>query len=811
MKKETLKLVAFILPILLFTGCNGSDHTAYISELRYDSPAEQWEESLPLGNGRLGMMPDGDPFEELFVLNEISMWNGSVDDYSNPNAGEMLPTIRQLLFEGKNKEAQELMYKHFVPIHPDKNSVFGCYQLLANLSVNYALPDQAPITCYQRGLLLDSATAYTTFEQSGVKYKRSYFISRHDDVMVIKIDADKLGQVAFDVSLNRPESPMAETLAGGAISLCGELPSGQKDVEGMKYQILVDVKTEGDNVKRKSANGAISVTDCDYALIIISATTNYLAGEQYQQKCAELLTEAIAKPYNSLLEESVESYRELYDRAKLELVANSSVALLPTDERIEAFQTTDDPSLAALYYNYGRYLLISSTREGSLPPNLQGLWANQMVTPWKGDYHTNINLQMNHWPAEQGNLSELHLPLIEFTKSLIESGRETAKVFYGDSAEGWVLHMRTNIWGYTVPGRDPSWGSTNTGGAWLCAHLWEHYLFNLDKKYLAEIYPVMKEAADFFLSTMVVDPNSGWLVTAPTSSPENSFLIGDDPTPISICMGPTMDTQIVSELYTNVIQAASILGVDEQNSQVLKAAYEQFPPHKISDEGYLMEWLEDYTEADPHHRHVSHLYGLHPGNQISVVKTPELAEACRNTLNRRGDGGTGWSRAWKINFWARLGDGDRAYTLFKSLLAPAYTREEPKHGSGTFPNLFCSHDPFQIDGNWGGASGISEMLLQSQDGFINLLPALPTSWQNGSFRGFRVRGGATVDLAWENAQITECTITADRDDQFTLKLPNGAINAKGSIKSAISVEDDVNDFVVLNLKAGEPLMISFIY
>ena len=776
--------------------------------LWYDEPAAQWEETLPLGNGRLGMMPDGGTDKERIVLNEISMWSGSEADYLNPEASTSLSEIRSLLFKGKNKEAQELMYKSFVPKKPEKGGTYGAYQMLADMNIEYSYPlaDES-ISNYRRWLDLSESVAYTSFRKGGVNYVREYYVSRTADVMVLHIKADKGNSISFKMSLSRPERGEVESPSDGKLLISGELDSGSK-ARGVRYSAITSVVGIGDKAERETGEGYISVRNADEAWVFVSAKTSYLNGEVYSTEAERVLDNVLDYDWNKLKAETISAYGDYFHRVGIHLPENSNTSHLTTDKRIESFQSYDDPSLAALYYNYGRYLLISSTRPGSLPPNLQGLWANEPGTPWNGDYHTNINVQMNHWPLEQGNLTELYLPLIDLVKRLVESGEESAKSFYGENARGWVLHMMTNVWNYTAPGEHPSWGATNTGGAWLCAHLWEHYLFTGDRNYLSEIYPILKGASEFFYSTMVKEPKHGWLVTAPTSSPENSFYLkGKDRTPISVCMGPTMDIQLVRELYSNVITASHILSVDSLYADSLKKAICQLPPHQISKKGYLMEWLEDYEETDVHHRHVSHLYGLHPGNQISVYNTPELAEACKVTLNRRGDEGTGWSRAWKINFWARLGDGNRAYKLFKSLLHPAYTQDNPKqHGSGTFPNLFCSHPPFQMDGNWGGASGIGEMLLQSQDGFVNLLPAIPDSWQEGECYGMKVRGGATVGLKWKNGKVVQAIIKGGWMPEVKIKIPGYC-----SIITVNGKECSPNGMLLLNTERDKDYIINFKY
>lgn len=799
----------FLLPVRLVAAQIPADSCNH--QLYYTAPAAIWEETLPLGNGRLGMMPDGGIRREHIVLNEISLWSGMEADYGNPNASGSLPAIRQLLFEGKNKEAQELMYSSFVPKKPEFGGTYGNYQVLGNLDIDFRLPSGTPVD-YRRCLNLRDAVARTVFTQNGITYRREYFVSRDKDVMLVHLIADREGALNFSAQLSRAERASV-TIDGETLLMNGALESGNPGQDGMKYRVAMRLVSKEGTRTATSARG-ISLENGREAWLVLSAATSYAAdgtdfpGERYVEVCDSLLN-AAAQPdsQSSILYSQLSSHRSLYDRVSLTLPATADDSL-PTDERILRFAQRESPALAALYYNYGRYLLIGSTRPGSLPPNLQGLWANDVQTPWNGDYHTNINIQMNHWPLEQAGLPELCQPLTTLVERLIPSGTETARTFYGDNAEGWVLHMMTNVWNYTAPGEHPSWGATNTGGAWLCAHLWDHYLYTQDKDYLRRIYPILKGASRFFHATTVQEPGHGWLVTAPTSSPENAFYMpGDTLAPVSICMAPTMDVQLLTELYSNVITAARLLNCDAGYAAQLREDLKKFPPMQISKEGYLQEWLEDYKEQDVHHRHVSHLYGLHPGNLISPDTTPEFAEACRATLNRRGDEGTGWSRAWKVNFWARLGDGNRAWKLFKSLLHPAIDPATGRHGSGTFPNLFCSHPPFQIDGNYGGAAGIGEMLLQSHEGFINLLPALPDSWSEGSLRGMRVRGGASVDLDWKDGRATKAVVSALVPGTFAIKMPAGI--SQGEVKldgrSTISKEKRI----MLHLQSGETAEILF--
>ena len=797
MKHTSILLLAAITSITLSCNIelNDSEHI-----LSYDEPAAVWQEMLPVGNGRMGMMLDGNPLEEQIIINEISLWSGSEVDYANPDAAESLPVIRQALLEGRNAEAQKIMYERFVPKKETDGGTYGTYQVLGQLIMRHsyegpeASEGQAVTENYRRWADLREATSYADYSINGVRYQKKYYVSRTDDVMVVEVSASKPGSINVELELDRAGRATEELTPEGLLKFSGTLDSGTES-PGMKYCAYAKVMTDGEVTYPEGGDPCIKVSNADKAWIIISAATDYFTKDYEKEALSDLEAMSPGK-MKSAHKNAVKAHQDLYLRNTLSLSTEFNQELKATDERIADYATgAKDNALAALYYNYGRYLLICSTSPGLLPPNLQGLWSNSFLTPWNGDYHTNINVQMNHWIAESGNLSELHEPLIDLVMRLIPSGEKSAKDFYGQSAEGWVQHMMTNVWNYTAPGEHPSWGATNTGGAWLCAHLWEHYLYNGDLEYLEKVYPALKGASEFFLSTMITEPSHGWLVTAPTSSPENSFIV-DGPegkTAVSICMGPTMDNQLIRELFTNTATAAELLHSQPEEQAFaarLREAVTKLPPHQISKEGYLMEWLEDYEEAEPQHRHVSHLYGLYPGNQISPAQTPELAEACKVTLNRRGDEATGWSRAWKINFWARLGDGDRALKLLRSLLAPAAYEgcsEEFCNVAGTYPNMLCAHPPFQIDGNFGGAAGISEMLVQSNEGFINILPALPTEWSEGSIKGMKVRGGATIDLEWSKGKARKITITGGWKEDIKLHIQNDLwleLNlAKGQKKS----------------------------
>jgi alpha-L-fucosidase 2 len=620
---------------------------------------------------------------------------------------------------------------------------------------------------YSRTLDLRSASAKVVYTENGVGFTREHFISAPDEVFVSRLSADKPGSLSLTIALDRNERFETKATQAGELLMTGTLNDGRGG-RGVSYTARLRALARGGSLKAEG--NSLVVANADEVVLLLSAATDFkgFAGRQLNDPVAVTqgeLAKAAKKSFDELHAAQKADHGKWFDRVELNLPPATNSALA-TDQRLAGFgKGAPDPALAALYFNFGRYLLISCSRPGGLPGNLQGLWAEEIHTPWNGDWHLDINVQMNYWPAEVCNLSELHEPLHKLIASLVEPGRQTAKAYY--HARGWVAHVITNPWGFTAPGESASWGATVSGSAWLCQHLWEHYAFTLDRDFLFWAYPILKESALFYLDNLVEEPKRKWLVTGPSNSPENQFKLPDGRV-AHVCLGPTIDMQLLRELFGNTARAAEILGLDEALRRELTDKRARLAPNQIGPDGRLQEWLEPYPEPEPTHRHTSHLYGLHPYYEITRRGTPELAAACRKSLEARGDDSNGWALAWRMNFWARLGDGDRAHKLLKTLLRPA------GGGSGSLPNLFDSCPPFQIDGNFGGCAGVAEMLLQSHAGEIELLPALPKAWPEGSVKGLKARGGFTVDFTWKDGTVTAHRITCAERGEVNVRV-NGAV------------------------------------
>ena len=777
-----MKKIIFLLCVLsIFHSCTMDKDDDQNLKLWYDSPADataednpngwrddmHWLSSLPLGNGSLGAMVFGDVNHERIQLNEESMWSGSHDDNDNPDAYPAQAEIRKLLFEGKYKEATELTNQTQICKGAGSGRgngaevPYGCFQTLGDLRIDFG--KNSEYENYRRELDMNDAVVRVNYTQDGVNFKREVFTSNPDQVMVARFTSDQKARISFSCTMDRPERFNTHA-AEDHLVMEGTLTDG-KGGEGLHYMARLKAINKGGSVDYSGSE--IIIKDADEVILLLSASTDYVLdypeyrGRDFINITLNNIERAESKSFKELLESHLDEYRQYFSRVSLDLTPDE-IEEIPTDRRIEKFrETQSDPHLVELIFQYGRYLLISSSRPGSLPANLQGVWANKIQTPWNGDYHTDVNIEMNYWPAEVTNLPEMHMPYFDLIESLVEPGERTADIQY--HLAGWVVHPITNTWGYTSPGERASWGMHTGAGAWVCQHIMEHYRFNEDIEFLEKMYPVLKGSAEFYLGWLVTDPETGKLVSGPAVSPENSF-IAPDGSKCQISMGPTHDQQVIWQLFTDFIKASEILGIEDDFIPFVKDARDNLSGNKIGSDGRLMEWAHEFPEAEPGHRHISHLFAVHPGAQINMEQTPELAAAAKKSLDYRienGGGHTGWSAAWLISQYARLYDSEDALRSLKTVLTKSAS-----------PNLFGQHPPFQMDANFGTTAGIAEMLLQSHAGVINILPALPDEWPAGEVEGWKARGGYTIDIEWENGKLTELEIDSPLEGSVKLKYGN---------------------------------------
>lgn len=781
-KQTLIFLLFFSLAARSFAQNSSSNLTLW-----YDKPALNWNEALPIGNGRLAAMVFGGISNDRIQLNEETIWAGEPGNNIPQKVYEPIQQMRKLLFEGKYKEAQDLSNATFPRQAPASLNYGMPYQTAGNLFMHFK--DQEQATNYRRDLDISKAVSSVSYRNKGVNFKREYIASIPDEVLVVRLTADKPGSISFTLGINTPFKDYNLKIQNGKLELSGASGSVDNKRGKLRYQVLVQPKIEGGEVR--STDSTMQIANANAVTLFISIGTNYvnykdISGNE-ALKADKYLNAAVIKKYSTLFTAHTSAYRKYFDRVSLDL-GTSDAAHKPTDVRIAEFAKANDPALTSLYFQFGRYLLISSSMPGSQPANLQGKWNEKLSPPWDSKYTININTEMNYWPAEVTALPEMHQPLFRMLKDLSETGKQSASQMY--QARGWNVHHNTDIWRITGPVDGGFYGMWPMGGAWLSQHLWQHYLYTGNKIFLKEYYPILKGAAMFYADVLQEEPGHQWLVVSPSMSPENTYMSG-----VALSAGTTMDNQLVFDVFSNAIRSSAILGLDKSFADTLKTYIRRIPPMQVGKFGQLQEWLQDWDKPNDHHRHVSHLYGLFPGAQISPYHTPELFEAAKNTMVTRGDKSTGWSMGWKVNLWARLLDGNRAYKLIQDQLSPAPVETSGQNG-GTYPNLFDAHPPFQIDGNFGCTSGIAEMLLQSYDGNIHILPAVPDQWPQGNVKGLIARGGFVIDMQWKAGKITYLKVKSTLGGNCRLRVHNTLV-ANGKAKLVKASGENSNPLYVI--------------
>lgn len=753
-------------------------------KLQYDKPATNWNEALPLGNGRLGAMVFGNPQKEELQLNEETVWAGEPGNNVPKNVFSNIEGIRKLLFEGKNKEAQALALTTF-PRQAPKDLNYGMpYQTVGSLWIEF--PGHEKYSEYKRDLDIEKAVSSVSYKVNGITYKRELLASFSDDVIIVKLTANKKKSISFSLSATSPQVLSNFRMQENKLFFEGTTGSADNKIGKVKFVGEAACTLKGGNLT--STADKLIIRDADEVIIRIAIATNFKnynnLSANPSEKVAAVIAKASKKNYAPSYRNHVAAYQKYFNRVSLYL-GDSPQSNKTTDVRIKEFANAEDPQLVGLYFQFGRYLLISSSQPGNQPANLQGIWNHKLNPAWDSKYTVNINTEMNYWPAEITNLGEMHQPLFSMLKDLAITGKESASEMY--HARGWNMHHNTDLWRMTGVVDGGFYGLWPMGGAWLTQHLWQHYLYTGDREFLKEYYPVLKGAAQFYLDVLQEEPEHKWLVVAPSMSPENTYERS-----VGVSAGTTMDNQLVFDTFNNIVNASKILETDKPFADSVAVALKRLPPMQIGQYSQLQEWLHDLDKPNDHHRHISHLYGLFPSGQISPFRTPQLIEAAKNTLISRGDVSTGWSMGWKVNWWARLLDGNRAFKLIKNQLSPAPTESKGESG-GTYPNLFDAHPPFQIDGNFGCTAGITEMLLQSYDGSIYLLPALPDDFNNGKVTGLKARGGFEVSMEWENGNVKQLIIKSSLGGNCRLRL-SSEVKLSGQVLLNGAKGENTNSF-----------------